>query len=65
LTNLEENKMLDKLSPQQVEQALAWLASPVQEAPPDELLDLNQMEWFLLDRMLQTLMQERDSQRVH
>jgi hypothetical protein len=57
--------MLDKLSPQQVELALAWLASPVQEAPPDELLDLNQMEWFLLDRMLQTLIQERDSQRVH
>ena len=54
-----------KFTEKQVEKALAWLASPVQEAPPDELLDLNQMEWFLLDRMLQTLIQERDNNRVH
>ena len=57
--------MLDKLSPAQVEQAMEWLASPVQEAPPESLLDLNQLEWFLLDRMLAQLLEEKDSSPVH
>jgi len=57
--------MLEKLSHQQVEQALAWLASPVQEPPPDALVKLNQMEWFLLDRMLAQLMAERDNNSLH
>ena len=57
--------MLDKLSTEQVEKALEWLASPVQEAPAADLLGLNQQEWFLLDRMLLQLMKERDSSPVH
>ena len=51
--------MLDKLSPMQVEQAFKWLDSPIQTSPPQELESLSQMEWFLLDRMLQGLLQEK------
>jgi hypothetical protein len=57
--------MLQNLSNQQVEKALEWLASPVVESPPDELLELTQVEWFLLDRMLNHLMWEKDSGPVH
>ena len=52
--------MLDNLSVNQLEQALKWLDSPVQDAPPEELESLSQMEWFLLDRMLQGLLQEKE-----
>ena len=51
--------MLDNLSLNQVEQALAWLDDPIQTPPPEELESLSQMEWFLLDRMLQALMLEK------
>ena len=51
--------MLDRLSPSQVEQAFQWLESPVQTSPPQELESLSQMEWFLLDRMLQGLLDEK------
>ena len=57
--------MLNNLSLQQVELGLAWLASPLQEAPPQELEKLGQMEWFLLDRMLQALEIEKKLSRVH
>jgi hypothetical protein len=57
--------MLQDLSPNQVEKALEWLASPVVESPPEELLELTQVEWFLLDRMLEQLMSEKDSGPVH
>ena len=46
--------MFANLSQNQVEKALAWLASPVQEPPPQELESLNQAEWYLLDRMLRS-----------
>jgi hypothetical protein len=42
-----------------VELALSWLASPIQEPPPQELEHLNQMEWFLLQRMLDSLQLEQ------
>jgi hypothetical protein len=51
--------MLDNLSNNQVELALSWLASPIQEPPPQELEHLNQMEWFLLQRMLDSLQLEQ------
>ena len=57
--------MLDSLSPNQVELALEWLASPLLESPPEELLNLTQVEWFLLDRMLDQLMLERNHGPVH
>jgi hypothetical protein len=57
--------MLDSLSPNQVELALEWLASPLLESPPEELLNLTQVEWFLLDRMLDQLMVERGHSPVH
>ena len=56
----KEKQMLQELSVNQVEQALAWLASPVQEPPPKELQKLNELEWFLLDRMLESLLQEKE-----
>ena len=52
---------LQQLNQQQVEQALQWLASPVQEPPPQGLESLSQVEWFLLSRMLESLLQEKDS----
>ena len=57
--------MLNNLSLQQVELGLAWLASPIQDSPPQELESLGQMEWFLLDRMLQALETEKRLSRVH
>ncbi len=56
--------MLQNLSPRQVEQAFQWLASPVQEPPPQELESLNQLEWFLLSRMLSSLLEEKEHSRV-
>jgi hypothetical protein len=43
-----------------VEKALAWLASPELDPPPDDLLQLNQMEWFLLQKMLDSLLLEKE-----
>ena len=51
---------LYQLNQKQVEQALQWLASPVQEPPPEELESLSQVEWFLLGRMLESLLQEKE-----
>jgi len=53
--------VLQDLSNNQVEQALQWLASPVQEPPPQGLEELNQLEWFLLSRMLDSLLAERQA----
>ena len=54
--------MLDKLSPDQVERAFQFLADPSQKLskPPQELQNLNQLEWFLLGRMLTHLLEEKD-----
>jgi hypothetical protein len=52
---------LQELSPKQVEQALQWLASPVQDPPPKGLEKLNQLEWFLLQRMLDSLLAEKEN----
>ena len=57
--------MLTNLSVKQVEKALQWLASPVQEPPPQELEALSQVEWMLLDRMLQDLQREQLMHPVH
>jgi hypothetical protein len=61
----EEQQMLQNLSVNQLEQALIWLDSPVQDAPPEELLELTQVEWFLLDRLLQELLLEKEHSRLH
>jgi hypothetical protein len=53
--------MLQELDNQQVEQALKYLHDqPLNFPPPKELSHLNEMEWFLLDRMLTCLMKEKD-----
>jgi hypothetical protein len=57
----KERQMLDQLTPQQVEQAFQWLDSPIQSYPPKDLQNLTDLEWFLLDRMLCTLLQEKDT----
>jgi hypothetical protein len=57
--------MLTNLSVRQVEQALQWLASPIQEPPPEELVSLSQLDWMLLDRMLRDLHLEQLMHPVH
>jgi hypothetical protein len=42
-----------------VEKAFNWLASPVQKPPPRDLEALSQVEWFLLSRMLDNLLEEK------
>ena len=64
-TKQEEQQMLLNLSVLQVEKALAWLNSPVQNSPPEELLELTQVEWFLLDRLLQELLLEKEYSKLH
>ncbi len=54
--------MLDKLSRSQVEQALQCLQNPSHLPLPKELQELSQVEWFLLSRMLEYLLEEKDSQ---
>ena len=53
--------MLDSLSQKQVELAFQYLNQPVLSHPPPlELQELNDLEWFLLERMLQKLLKEKD-----
>ena len=61
----KEQQMLTNLSVEQVEQALQWLDSPVQSAPPQELEQLSQVEWYLLDQMLQNLILEKRFSSLH
>ena len=57
--------MLQELNQQQLEQALQYLhLQPTNFPPPQELNHLNEMEWFLLDRMLQCLLQEKNQQSL-
>ena len=55
----EEPLVLQELSNQQLESALKWLASPLPEPPPQELPRLTQVEWYLLERLLHNLLEER------
>jgi hypothetical protein len=48
-----------------VEQALEWLASQDLEPPPQELEELSQVEWMLLDRMLRDLWTEQRYSQQH
>jgi hypothetical protein len=57
----QERQVLSHLSVEQIEQALKWLDSPVQSPPPPELESLNQLEWYLLDKLLQQLLSEKES----
>jgi hypothetical protein len=57
----QERQVLSHLSVEQIEQALKWLDSPVQSPPPPELESLNQLEWYLLDKLLQQLLVEKES----
>jgi hypothetical protein len=56
---LKERQMLDKLSPNQVEKALRYLKSPLPLEVPKELQELSQVEWYLLARMLDRLLEEK------
>ena len=58
----KEQSMLDNLTLPQVEKALQWIAQPIKEPPPKELEEVNDLEWFLLTRMLQELMSEKSQQ---
>ena len=52
---------LQELSTKQVEQALAWLDSPVQSAPP---VELSPVEWHLLKQLLHQLLLEKEHSPV-
>ena len=57
--------MLQDLTHQQVEEALAWLANPLPLELPQPMRHLNEVEMFLLSRMLETLLHEKDNSPVH
>jgi hypothetical protein len=57
--------MLQELTNQQVEKALKWLASPELNGPPEDLVALSQVEWYLLNRLLDDLMTEKSSLPLH
>ncbi len=57
--------MLQNLDTNQIELALKWLDSPVLSPPPQELESLTQMEWYLLDNLLQLLLKEKQNSQVH
>jgi hypothetical protein len=60
----QEHQVLTNLSKEQVEQAFQYLSDPIQVYPPPGLEELNQVEWFLLDQLLQQLLQEKQHSRV-
>jgi hypothetical protein len=56
----QEQKMLSSLSVEQVEKALQYLAQPVQTfPPPEDLKQLNPEEWFVMEKLLHGLMNEK------
>ena len=57
--------MLQDLNNSQLEQALTWLHSQVQTPPPEELKQLNQMEWLLLTQLLHNLLEEKLQSPLH
>ena len=57
--------MFLNLTQTQLESALRWLDSPVQEPPPQELEELTQVHWYLLDKMLQELIHEKQTNQLH
>ena len=57
--------MLQDLSHSQLEQALSYLANPILQTPPQPLDQLNPMEWYLLERLLENLLDEKDHSPVH
>ena len=57
--------MLQDLTPPQVEEALAWLANPLPLELPQPMQHLNELEMFLLSRMLETLLYEKNNSPLH
>jgi hypothetical protein len=62
--NLEELETLSQMSPLQLEKAWKWLDGPLMEPPPKELRSLSQIQWFLLDSLLQQTLEEKAYSRV-
>jgi hypothetical protein len=61
-----ENLMLQDLTPPQVEEALAWLANPLPTGNYHKpMRNLSEVEMFLLNRMLETLLFEKDNSPLH
>jgi hypothetical protein len=61
----KEHQMLQELTSKQVEEALMWLHSPLHLKPPQELRDLNPVEWYLLEQMLGQIWLEQASSPLH
>ena len=61
----KREKRLQDLSPQEIESALHFLYHPDQEYPPLNLRHLTDMEWGLLDHLLNNLMYEKQHSHQH
>ena len=57
--------MLQDLTQPQLEKALEYLANPQVEPLPQPLKQLNQVEWYLLEQLLSSLLVEKDSSPLH
>jgi hypothetical protein len=57
--------MLQELTSTQVEQALEWIHSPLQLSPPQGLEDLNPVEWYLLEQLLNQIWVEQAHSPLH
>jgi hypothetical protein len=58
-TSKRSKDVLENLSPHQVEKAFEWLEDPSPNPPPEDLLSLSQLEWFVLRKMLDSLWEEK------
>jgi hypothetical protein len=56
--------MLQELNQQQLERALRFLNSPLKADPPPELQQLSPVEWYLLNNLLENLLEEKKHHRL-
>lgn len=53
--------MLQELNKEEIEEALLYLHNqPMNFPPPARLKHLNEVEWFLLEKMLHGLLEEKE-----
>jgi hypothetical protein len=61
----EQKPVLEKLTLEQVQQALEWLNNPSVLKEPQNFPELNSEEWYQLDLLLKGLQWEKENNRVH
>ena len=58
-------KSLENLSVVELELALQYLCLPQSLPPPEPLKSLNDLEWFVLEKLLEKLVEQRDQSPLH